>query len=459
MAIIVDCSARGDCGMIGAVLTGRRQPAESGTRRRLARHNPLPAGTAPVAAGLLVSGLTAYGFLAITARALGPQAYAPVSVLWTLVFIAVPGLFLPLEQEVGRAVSARRVLRVGARSVVLRAAAAGGVVAVLVAAGAAAAHTPLVSRLFDGDSALLAGFILSVLVYVLYYLTRGVLAGTGAFAAYGALLTAEGLLRVLAVVAFAAAGVRAAGLYGLAVGLPVLAGVVAGLALQRGGLEPGPRAQWGEISHAVGFLVAGSLLGQFLVNAGPLAVKLLAGPDEQALAGTFLNGVVIARIPLFFFQAVQASLLPALAAQATAGRLDEFRHGLLRLMVVVGAVAVLAVAGSALLGPFVVSHFFGAGFRLSHLDMGLLAAASGIYMVALGMMQGVIALAGHRLVPLGWLVGVVGFFAAVVGLGAAGHVGAALRVELAQVAGALLSLLAVAVMLETRLRAARRAAG
>jgi len=444
--------------MIGAVLTGTEPPATASRRQRLARINPLPAGTAPIAAGLAVSGLTAYGFLAITARALGPKAYAPVSVLWTLVFIAVPGLFLPLEQEVGRAVSARRVMGVGARSVVLRAGAAGSVVAVLVAVGAAAGGSSLVNRLFDGEGSLLVGFVVAVLVYVLYYLTRGVLAGNGAFAAYGALLTAEGLVRVAAVVALAVAGIHVVGLYGLAVGLPVLAGVAAGVALRREGVRPGPAARWSEISHAVGFLVAGSLLGQFLVNAGPLAVKLLAGPGEQALAGTFLNGVVIARIPLFFFQAVQASLLPALAAQAAAGRLDEFRHGLARLMAAVAAVALVAVAGSSLLGPWVVSHFFGAGFRLSHLDMGLLAAASGIYMVALGLVQGLIALGGHRLVPVGWLVGVLGFFAAVTALGVAGHAGVALRVELSLVAGSFVSLIAVALMLETRLRAARHTA-
>jgi O-antigen/teichoic acid export membrane protein len=450
-------STAGGSGMIGAVVTGTSRSSEARGRHRQARWNPLPQGTAPIAAGLVVSGLSAYGFLAITARALGPRAYAPVAVLWTLVFIAVPGLFLPLEQEVSRAVSARRVAGIGARSVVRRAGAAGAVVAALVSISTAAAGSPLVSRLFDGQGSLLVGFVVSVLAYVAYYLTRGVLAGSGAFVAYGALLTAEGLVRVVTVAALAIAGVHAVGPYGLLVGLPVLAGVVAALLLHGGDLPPGPTARWAEISHAVGFLVAGSLLGQILVNAGPLAVKLLAGPGEQALTGTFLNGVVIARIPLFFFQAVQASLLPALAAQAAAGQFDEFRNSTVRLLAAVAAVALLAVAGSALLGPFVVSHFFGAGFRLGHLDMGLLAAASGMYMVALGMVQGVIALAGYRLVPVGWFLGVLAFCAVAAALGSASGMGVALRVELALLAGSLVSLVAVAVMLETRLRRAEHA--
>lgn len=46
------------------------------------RSNPLPEGTLAVGAGLIVSGVTSYGFLAISARALGPERYAPLGVLW-----------------------------------------------------------------------------------------------------------------------------------------------------------------------------------------------------------------------------------------------------------------------------------------------------------------------------------------------------------------------------------------
>ena len=48
------------------------------------RSNPLPEGTLAVGAGLIVSGVTSYGFLAISARALGPERYAPLGVLWAL---------------------------------------------------------------------------------------------------------------------------------------------------------------------------------------------------------------------------------------------------------------------------------------------------------------------------------------------------------------------------------------
>src|SRR3989442_14259057 len=93
------------------------------------RSNPLPEGTLAVGAGLIVSGVTSYGFLAISARALGPERYAPLGVLWALTYVVCPGVFLPLEQEVGRALSSRRAKGLGGGPLIHRAALAGGVAA------------------------------------------------------------------------------------------------------------------------------------------------------------------------------------------------------------------------------------------------------------------------------------------------------------------------------------------
>ncbi len=61
--------------------------------------------------------------------------------------------------------------------------------------------------------------------------------------------------------------------------------------------------------------------------------------------------MLLARIPLFLFQAVQAALLPRLSRLAARGEIEEFRAGLRRLIVVVIAVGVVGIAGSFLLGP------------------------------------------------------------------------------------------------------------
>ena len=58
-----------------------------------------------------------YGFLVVAARALGTARFAPLSVFWALLFVCGPGFFLPLEQETGRAIAARRVRGEGGRPV------------------------------------------------------------------------------------------------------------------------------------------------------------------------------------------------------------------------------------------------------------------------------------------------------------------------------------------------------
>jgi O-antigen/teichoic acid export membrane protein len=138
-----------------------------------------------------------------------------------------------------------------------------------------------------------------------------------------------------------------------------------------------------------------------LVNAGPLGVDILARSDQAQLVTAFGNGVLLSRVPLFLFQAVQASLLPRLARLAAKGDLDEFREGFSLLMKVVMGVALLGVVGSFALGPWALELVYEGG--LDRRTLTILALASGLYMIALATAQAVIALHGHSWVALGWL--------------------------------------------------------
>ena len=82
----------------------------------------MPEGTLPVAIGLIVTGLSAYGFLSLTRYGLGTDASTPVNQLWFATFILAPGFFLPVEQEVGRALAHRRALGQGGLPVLRKAA-------------------------------------------------------------------------------------------------------------------------------------------------------------------------------------------------------------------------------------------------------------------------------------------------------------------------------------------------
>ena len=136
------------------------------------RRNPLPTGTAAVALGLIVAGLSAYGFLFVADKALSDSAYSPLGVLWSLVFLAGPGLFLPLEQEISRALAARRARGEGGLPVVRRAATIGvGLgLAVLVALIASARWTT--DHLFHGHYLMVVGLALGLAGALAGHVTR-----------------------------------------------------------------------------------------------------------------------------------------------------------------------------------------------------------------------------------------------------------------------------------------------
>ena len=73
---------------------------------------------------------------------------------------------------------------------------------------------------------------------------------------------------------------------------------------QRNVATDGPEAKWSELSSAMAALLVGSLMMAALVNAGTVAVQLLATNAESDDAGIFQAGLQIARVPLFLFQAV-----------------------------------------------------------------------------------------------------------------------------------------------------------
>jgi O-antigen/teichoic acid export membrane protein len=371
----------------------------------------LPEGTLAVGVGLVISGITAYGFLVLSARVLGKDDYAPLSLLWAMVFLAGPGFFLPLEQEVTRALSARRARGQGAGPLIRRAAIVGGVLAAVLVLAALVFAPVLLDELFDNQVLLLAGFILGMVGYYCEHLSRGTLSGLGRFRPYSVILGAEGGLRLLAAAILAVVGVKTAGPYGLLVGLAPFAAVAVALRGEHDLVTPGPDAPFNELSSRLGALLLGSVMAQSLLFIGPLAMQVLATTDAQEKeVGRFQLGLVMARVPLFLFQAIQAALLPKLSALATAGRIDEFRVGFKRLFLVVLAIGIIATVGGFVAGPFVMRLVFGPDFDLGSRTMGMLALSSALFMLAIAMAQAVIALHGHVQMAISWVLGVVTFF-------------------------------------------------
>jgi O-antigen/teichoic acid export membrane protein len=383
------------------------------TWRRLSARNPLPGGAVTVGIGLLLAGVCTYAFLAIAGHALTALRYSAFASFWALLFVVAPGIFLPLEQELARAIAARRARGDGGGPVVRRVVLIGGAFLVVLVVGGLIGFSAIDRHLLGGEGVLMVALLLGLSAYCCEHIGRGTLSGNGRFRSYGILLGAEGAYRVTFCAALALAHVTSPGPYGLALVAGSFAAVVTALARERGLLAAGTHSSNAEVTTALGSLLLASLATQFMFNGGTVVVQLLASPAEQRAAGTFLNGRVLAFVPLFLFQAVTAALLPRLSALHSRAALAEFQRTLLRLLMFVAVLGVVAIAGAFVLGPAVLRLVFGPNFLLSREDLALLAASSATLMAAQALGQGLIARSQYRGVVAGWMAGVAAFFAVV----------------------------------------------
>ena len=376
-------------------------------KRALARAAAvLPTGTGTVGIWLALSGALAYVFLAISGRAIGADDASGLSTLWVVGFLVGNAAGLPVEQEVSRAVASRRAQNLGTGPVIHRAALAASGFALAVVVALFGAGPWIVDRLFGGDWTLLVAFAVLFVGTIAEFLVRGVLAGSQQFGAYGRLLGAESAIRVVAVIVLAGSGVHTPGPYGIALALAPFFGIgVSLIGVDRADLErPGPPSPWRELTRALGWLLAASTLAQGLVNLSPVFVRLLA-PHAAELTSAFVASLIVARVPVFLFQAAQAALLPRLADHVGGGRAAVLAAETRALAFAVCGLVVLAAIGAGLLGPRVVRIGWGRDFALGSRDFAVLAAASCIYLLAVTFAQALVALELPHRVGLSWGVG------------------------------------------------------
>lgn len=406
-------------------------------------------GQSAMAVGLIINGLAAYIFLAAAGRALGPEDFAPVSVLWAALFLVATGLFQPFEQELGRSVAARRARHVGAGQLVSRSGALAGALYLAVSLVTLAARSGLADLLFRGNTTFVWLLVAGVAGVGMLFFVRGLLAGFGRYYGYAVLFLSDALAKSVPAVLLALIGVAQAEWFASVV---VIAGFVgAAVPLSRGWRlgEPGPPPPWRPLSSSLSFLLLTSALSALTLNIGTVAVEVLATDSQAGRAGVFLSGLVISRIPLFLFQAVQAIILPRLSRHAAAGEMTMFRSDLRALGVGMTALTSAAVIGSALLGPMAVRLLFGEEFALlGARDMGLLTLASMLMMCALAINQAQLALQHQR--QTGWPWGLASVVFLVVIAFASSDL--FLRVELGMVAAGVTVVLTAGTLLGLELR-------
>jgi len=361
-----------------------------------------------IAIGLIIAGVATYAFFRVGASALGGgEEFAPIAAMWFAMFALAPGFFLPIEQELGRALAHRRALGQGGRPVVTKIAALTLVVSTVVVVGLAISSPWLTGSYFSGNWLMFAALIIGFLSYAPVHLSRGICSGQGRFTPFAVVVASDGVMKIVGTVALTVIGITAVGAYAFAIAVaPLFAVIAIGM---RGSLrtEPGPPAQWREITQNFGWLLLGTACAAVLLNAGPIAANILASENEADAVTRFSYGVLLARVPLFMFQAIQASLLPRLARLAAQRSFDEFRRGLRLLVIVVAGIGVAGTIFGALLGPWTLRLVYDAD--LGGRTLAMLALSSALYMMALAVSQAVLALEDHAYVALGWVISIIMF--------------------------------------------------
>ena len=190
------------------------------------RRVPLPEGTLPVGAALLVAGTATYAFFKVGAVVLGEEEFKPIVAMWFATFALAPGFFLPLEQELGRALSHRKAQGEGGLPVVRRIVAIGGAITAVVLTAILIASPLITSNYFDGDWWMLAALATAFVAYAPAHLARGVCAGTGRFRSYAFVMGSDGVIRIVACIVLALFGISSAAPYAFAVALSPLVAVI-----------------------------------------------------------------------------------------------------------------------------------------------------------------------------------------------------------------------------------------
>jgi len=393
----------------------------------------LPSGSLTIGTGLLVGGISIYVFFRLGQEALGQDGFKPIVSLWFVMFALVPGFFLPLEQEVSRAVAQRRALGDGVRPVVRKVAPVAAAITVLLVVAVTLARTRLTNDLFEGSAVVTLALVIALIGYAPFHIARGICSGMGHFRLYSTMIALDGLLRVIMCAGFLLVGLDRVGPYALMVAVVPL--VIAASAFGSGRLRttPGSATSWGELAPNLGWLLLGTLCAGALINAGPLTVDLLGDGTAPEVVTRFGNAVLLARVPLFLFQAVQAAMLPRLTQLVTLGDVTAFRDVMRRLFVLVGGVGLIGVVGAFIAGPWALELVYEGG--IDRRTITLLALSSAIYMLAQACAQSLLSLSGHVFVALGWVASFITFVTTAVW----SSDDLFLRVELALIASALVA--------------------
>lgn len=344
-------------------------------------------GTTFMVAGGLVGAVGAYLFQVYGTRRLDPEAFAPVSVLWTAFFILATILLVPVEQYVTREVaSGRRAIPAD-----LKPAFAMALVGSVLGGGFVLAT---LDDLFAGNPLYAIQIVLLMVGYALLFVGKGVLAGSRRFAGVGWVLIVETVIRLLA-------GVLLLELIFDATSL--------GWAMVLGGFSVLGLLWWrhdkGRVQEPAGsagsFLagyVGGTAASQLLLGGAPIAVAALGG--SPALVSIVFVTFTLYRAPLTLIFSLQGRILPYLVGLSRDA--NHRQLGRIASWVVIVGVGLAALGGLVgwLVGPDVVGLLYGDEYMPS--DLVAMLAAGGVMAAAAAQIASQVLVAEGRTTRLSW---------------------------------------------------------
>jgi O-antigen/teichoic acid export membrane protein len=389
--------------------------------------------------GTLASGVLAYAFNVLAARALGPAAYGAIGALWGGMFLLAVLLFRPIEQTVSRAVADHVARGEDARPAVRSAAWLTALITTGAVAGCLFAWAPVTDRLFGGEPVLTVALVAGLAGYGLSYFARGLVGGVQWFGGYGLVLLADGAIRF--VVALPLLIVASQTVAAVAIAAAAAGGALAPLLSRRRGalrrLRGGRRGEFA-LGSAVQFALPAAVIAgaeQILVSGGPLLVLIAGGEGAAAAAGVLFAATLLVRAPVFLLQGVQASLLPSLTTFRARGDEASLHRATVKVAVMLAGFAALLAAGALVAGPFAMELLYGDEFTAGRVDLALLCVGIGGFMAAGVFCQAALARGQAWEAARGWGLGAIAFVALELTLsGSAFH-----RVSVAFAAGSVIA--------------------
>ena len=386
-----------------------------------------------------ITGFIIYLYFALASHTLTRTEYGDITTLWLVVYVTVATLYRPVEQLLSRTIAERHA-REGFRGRPLKVAAIiQAAIAVTVTGACLALRGPLEDELLSGDATLYWILVVAVLAYAGNFFARGFFAGHRRFGLYSMVLLSDATARIVFPLAVAvgiatgqiaiALGIVAGPLVSLAV-TPVIVPIVLRGRAERIEAERASQPTPGEIrgqaaqadagpgragtanvpeftlAHGGGFAAAVLLIvfsEQVFLSSGALVIRVVEG---AAATGFIFNVLMLARAPIYLFQAVATSLLPHLTRlryRPGMGGEDGFR---LSVNITLGAVlgfAVLVAAVVLVAGPDLMQIAFGKKFSYDRAGLLIVTAGMGLYLAAATLNQAALAQGQARRAAICWI--------------------------------------------------------